>query len=175
VSTPENKDFHLDLRFTDRPNKLVQPIAIAVAILLIIGIVAVMTTDVAARILPMSDEYLQVLVPRAADGTEPLSLTALDHPTIENTLTVTGTITNRTDFPVSGLLAVVNAQDVNGTAQSVEVPITPAEIPSQGTGTFQASLTFAAQPGGYNLKFRVADGPFVPHRDDRAASFTLPK
>jgi hypothetical protein len=173
VSTPEKKDFHLDLTFTDRPNKLVLPIAIAVAAAGILLIAVTMFTNFAERILPMSDSYLQVLVPRAADGKEALSLVQLDYPTTENTLSVSGSVVNRTDFPITGLLAVVTAQDINNAVQTVEVPLTPAEIISQGTGSFQTTITLGAKPGGYSLRFRLADdGPFVPHRDDR--SLTAP-
>lgn len=173
MSTPEKKDFHLDLTFTDRPNKLVLPIAIAVASIGILLIAVTMFTNFAERILPMSDSYLQVLVPRAADGKEALSLVSLDYPTTDNTLNVSGSVVNRTEFPITGLMAVVTAQDVNNAVQTVEVPLTPPEIPSQGTGSFQTTITLGAKPGGYSLKFRLADdGPFVPHRDDR--SITAP-
>ena len=173
MSTPEKKDFHLDLTFTDRPNKLVLPIAIAVAAAGILLIAVTMFTNFAERILPMSDSYLQVPVPRAADGKEALSLVQLDYPTTENTLSVSGSVVNRTDFPITGLLAVVTAQDINNAVQTVEVPLTPAEIISQGTGSFQTTITLGAKPGGYSLRFRLADDcPFVPHRDDR--SLTAP-
>jgi hypothetical protein len=174
VSIPEKKDFHLDLTFTDRPNKLVLPIAIAVASIGIVLIVATMFTHFAERMLPMSDSYLQVLVPRAPDGKEALSLVALDYPTTDNTLSVSGSVVNRTDFPITGLMAVVTAQDVNNAVQTVEVPLTPSEIPSQGSGSFQTTITLGAKPGGYSLRFRLADdGPFVPHHDDRSITAPL--
>ena len=173
MSTPEKKDFHLVLTFTARPNKLKLPIAIAVASAGVLLIVVTMFTNIAARMLPMSDSYLQVLVPRAADGKEALSLVKLDYPTPDNTLGVSGPVVNPTDFPINGLMAVVTAQDINNAVQTVEVPLTPAEIPSQGERIFETTITLGAKPGGYSLKFRLADdGPFVPHRDDR--SLTAP-
>jgi hypothetical protein len=177
VSTPENSgndDLHLDLRFTDRPNALVLPLATAAAAVIILIIFASMTTNLAAWMLPMEDRYLQVLVPQAPDGQEALSLTMLDYPITGNTLSITGTVVNRTDFPITGLVAVVNATDVKYVSQTVEVPITPADLPAKGTGSFQATITLADQPGGYNLRFRLADGPLVPHHDDRGADLNVP-
>ena len=175
VSTPENKDFQLDLTFTGREHeKLIRGIATAAAAVIVIFIFATMTTNVAARVLPMSDEYLQALIPRAADGKQPLALKSLDQTILENTLSVTGSVMNRTDYPISGLLAVLTATDVKYGKKSIEVPLTPNEIPSQQTSSFEATLTLDAQPSIYSLEFRVPDGPVVPHLDDRAANLTLP-
>src|SRR5437016_4542245 len=98
MSTPEKDEFHLDLTFTGQNNKLFVPIAIAFAAVSIVFIIATMTTNVAATVLPMSDEYLQVLIPQAPDGKAPLSLQALENVIDGNTLSVTGTVMNRTDF-----------------------------------------------------------------------------
>ncbi len=171
VSTPEKNDFHLDTTFTDSKSKLVVPIAIAVAALGIIGIFATMTTDVAGHLLPMSDEYLQVLVPQASDGKEPLALKTLENSTMDKTLTVTGTVENRTEFPVSGIVAVLDAIDVGYAKQKIEVPLDPPEIPSKGAASFTASVTFPGQPAQFSLTFRIADGPVVAHHDDRSATY----
>lgn len=154
---------------------LIKRIAIIVAAGGVIFILATMTTSLAARLLPMSDQYLQVLVPQAPDGKEPLSLKTLDHNIDGTTLTVTGSVQNRTDFPVSGLLAVLTAQDVNYTRQTASVPLSPAQIPSGGTGNFQITMNLPNQPGQYSVEFQVPDGPMVPHRDDRASSYGVPQ
>jgi hypothetical protein len=171
VSSSDPKDFHVDMTFTGQDNRLIKPIAIAIAAVSIVFIIATMTTNVAASFLPMSDEYLQVLVPRAQDGKEPLALQTLDQTTTDNTLTVSGTILNRTEYPISGLVVVLEGQDVNYAKQRAEAPVTLPEIPSQQTAPFQVSATFGAQPSAYSVTFRIADGPAVPHRDDRAANF----
>lgn len=174
MSTPEKDDFHLDLTFTGQDRTLlIKRIAVVVAAAGIVLILATMTTGLAARLLPMSDQYLQVLVPQASDGKEPLALKTLDHNIDGTTLSVTGTILNRTDFPVSGLLAVLTAQDVKYNRQTTSVPITPADIPVGGTGTFQISIAMPDQPGQYSVEFRIPDGPVVPHHDDRAASYGI--
>jgi hypothetical protein len=154
---------------------LIKRVATIVAAAGIVFIVASMTTSLAAHLLPMSDQYLQVLVPQAADGKEPVSLKTLDNSTEGTTLKVNGTILNRTDFPISGLLAVLTAQDVRYNRQTTSVPTNPTEIPSGGTATFEFSLTLPDQPGQYSVEFRVPDGPVVPHHDDRASSYGIPE
>jgi len=172
VSTPLKDDFHLDMTFTGKDRTLlIKRVAAVVALTGIIFILATMATSLAARLLPMSDQYLQVLVPQASDGKEPLSLKTLDHTIDGNKLTVTGTVLNRSDFPVSGLLVELTAQDVRYNRQTISAPVMPAAIPAGGTGNFQVSLALPDEPGQYSVEFRVPDGPVVPHRDDRASSY----
>ncbi len=176
MSTPENEEFHLDLTFTGHDNqRLILGIATVVAAVAVIFILATMTTSVAARLLPMNDEYLQALIPRASDGKQPLALKSLDQTISDSTLTVIGSVMNRTDFPVSGLLAVLKATDIKYVSQRVEVPLNPNEVGSQQTATFQATVTLTAQPSIYSVEFRIPDGPLVSHIDDRAANLTVPE
>ena len=86
-------------------------IAAAFAVLAIAGIVLVMTTDVAARLLPMDPAYLDVLIPTVADGSMPLSLRTLNQKADDKTLTIDGTVMNRTEATIAGLLAVVQVKD----------------------------------------------------------------
>ena len=176
MSTPEKEDFRLDLTFTGKDHsKLVKPIGIVVAALGIIFILATMTTSVAARLLPMSDQYLQVLIPQAPDGKQPIALKTLDNTITDKTLNVTGTVQNRTYFPISGLLVVLTAQDMRYNKQSVSLPLSPADIPAGGTSSFQIGVTLPDQPGQYSIEFRIPDGPVVPHLDDRASSYGIPQ
>jgi hypothetical protein len=175
VSTPENDDFHVDLTFSGRKDRpWVRPVAIGVATVGIIFIIATMTTNVASYILPMSDDYLQILIPVAPDGKEALSLKKLEHEIMEKTIIVRGTVGNRTDYPISNLVAIVNMQDTTGRfPQILEVPVQPAELPPQGTADFTAMATLQEKPAGYFIKFQIDDGPFVPHKDDRAATYGI--
>ena len=167
MASPDKNDFQLDLTFTGKDRDYARPIGIVVAVLGIVFIIATMTTGLAARILPMSDEYLQVLVPRAADGKEPLALKSLEQTTTDYTLTVNGTVQNRTEFPVKNIVAVVDGWDAKYVYQKAEAALTPAEVPSQETATFQATLSFSGQPAGYKVTFRVVEGPVVSHKDER--------
>src|SRR5207237_4037357 len=112
--TPQQTDFHVDMTFTGRDSNYGRPVAIGVAIVVIIFIIATMTTNVAAKLLPMTDEYLQVMVPVAPDGGEPLSLTLLTHEINEKTISVTGSVMNRTTQTISSVIAVIEIQDTTG-------------------------------------------------------------
>src|SRR5262249_14860484 len=134
----------------------------------IIFIVATMTTSVAAKLLPMSDQYLQVMIPVAPDGGEPLSLTSLTHDIQDKTISVSGSVMNRTDQMMSGVVAVVDLQDTTGRfPQMQEIPLMPVDLPPKGEAMFMAMATLQEKPGGYIVKFRFADGPFIPHKDER--------
>src|SRR5215475_585379 len=124
VSTPDRNDFHIDMTFTGRDRKLARPIGIAVAAVSIIFILATMTTGVAARLLPMTDDYLQAMIPNAPDGGEALGLTMLSHDINEKTIVVNGSIRNRTKEPMSNIIAIVQMQDTTGRfPQNAEVPV----------------------------------------------------
>ncbi len=170
MSTPQNDDFKFDLTASDPRNGHARLTGAFVAVAGIAFIIATMTTGVSARILPMNEDYVQALVPRAPDGAEPLSLKALDHSITGNTITITGAAGNRTDFAISDVIAVIDLQEITGRfPQTIEAKVEPAEIQPQGISNFQASVTMQEKPAGYVIKFRLTDGPFLPHKDDRAA------
>jgi hypothetical protein len=169
VSTPEKEDFHIETTFTDRDAGYLRRVAIGVGIAGVLFVIATMTTNLASALLPMSDEYLQVMIPVPLDGGEPLSLTSLRHDIQDKTISVSGTILNRAEEPISDVIAVVELQDTTSRfPQRQEIPIVPAELPPQGTGEFTAIATLQEKPGGYIVKFRFADGPFLPHKDERS-------
>jgi hypothetical protein len=162
------------MTFTGRDRNLARPIGIAVAAVAIIFIFATMTTNVAARLLPMTDDYLQAMIPTATDGAEPLGLTMLSHDISEKTISVSGAITNRTKEPMSNILAVVQMQDTTGRfPQTAEIPVMPAVLQPDASGTFMTMATLQEKPGGYLVKFRFADGPFIPHKDERGPAISI--
>jgi len=170
---PQDDDFKIDLTFTGRDSNLRVGATIA-AVIGLIFVVATMTTNLAEGLLPMTDEYLQVMIPIAPDGGEPLSLKSLQHEIKDKTISVSGEIANRTDQPVSGILAVVQLNDTTGRfPQTQEIPIMPPDLPPQGSGAFMAMATLQEKPGGYLVKFRFLEGPFIPHKDERAPSITI--
>jgi hypothetical protein len=174
VSTPDRNEYRLDMPFTGRERKLARPIGIGVAIAGIIFIFATMTTNVAAHLLPMSDEYMAAMIPSALDGSEPLSLTMLSQDLKDKTISVTGQIQNRTNEQISNLMAVVTMQDTTGRfPQTTEVPLMPSPLLPQATATFMTMATLQEKPGGYTVKFRFKDGPFIPYKDERAAAVTI--
>jgi hypothetical protein len=165
------EDLKLETRFSN-PSASTRYIVAALAIAGILGIIVVTTTDVASALLPMDENYRNVLVPTMADGSLPLSLKTLQYkedPKARN-LTLEGTVMNRTDATISGLLAVVQVKDrFTLVAQTVEVPVDPAELDSQAIGRFQTVVTYGENSlGGFDLQFKLPnDGPFVPNMDER--------
>jgi hypothetical protein len=171
---PENEDFQIHLTFTGRDSTYPLWIAIGVAIGGIIFIVATMTTSVAAKMLPMTDDYLQAMVPVAPDGGEPLSLTALTHELNDKTISVNGSVMNRADREMSGLVAVIELLDTTGRfPQTHEIPVMPPDLQPMASGTFAVTATLQENPGGYIVKFRFEDGPFIPHKDERGPAITI--
>ena len=168
MSSPENQDFHVDLSFSAKDTHKTYLIAGITAGAAILFIVLTMITSLATHLLPMEDEYLQVLVPIAADGAEPLGLKSLEHEINENSIVVRGTVQNRTDFDVEAVMAVIEMQDTTGRfAQTVEIPLDPPDLKAQQAGAFMAGAILQQKPAGYVIKFRLADGPFLPHKDER--------
>jgi hypothetical protein len=164
-----DKDLQFETRFSSSGGW--GPLAAAIAGgVIIIGIIIVSTTDVASRLLPMEERYLDVLVPFAADGSEGLSLLTLTQKSDKTSLLVEGSVMNRTESPISGLSAVIEFKDkFTLPAQTVNAAIEPPTLDPGATGTFQASATAGEHGlGGYSLQFRLTpDGPFVPHKDER--------
>ena len=172
--SPENDGPHLDLTFSIQERSYARPIGIGTAAALIVLIILTMTTTLASKILPMSDEYLLVMIPPAPDGAEPLALNSLRHEIDGKTISVSGSVMNRTAVSISNVLAVVEMQDTTGRfPQTQEVPVQPEELAPQAVGTFMAMATLEENPGGYIVKFRFADGPFIPHKDERAPEVTI--
>ncbi len=165
----DDPELKLDIRFSSSRGAFPY-IAAAFAVMAIAAIVLIMTTDVAARLLPMDPSYQDVLVPTLADGSPPLSLQTLSQKADDKMLEIEGTVMNRTESSIAGLLAVVQVNDRYTLAGPVvEVPVEPAELASQATGRFHTVITLGENGlGGYLLQFKLPnDGPFVPHEDDR--------
>jgi hypothetical protein len=170
-----NDDFHVDLTFSGQDKSHTRAIAMGVAATLILFIILTMTTSVASKILPMSDEYLLVMVPPAPDGGEALSLKSLKHEIDEKMISVSGSVMNRTQQTMSDVVAVVEMQETTGRfPQTQEIPIQPKDLAPQSVGTFMAMATLQENVAGYIVKFRFADGgPFIPHKDEREPTLTI--
>jgi hypothetical protein len=170
----QNDDLHLDLTFTSCQKSYARPVGIGVAATLILFIILTMTTSVASSVLPMRDEYLLVMIPPAPDGAEPLALKSLKYDAGDTSISVSGSIMNRASQPMSNVLAVVEMQDTTGRfPQTAEVPVQPKDLLPQAEGAFEAMATLQGKPGAFVVKFRFADGPFIPHRDERAPEITI--
>ena len=119
--------------------------------------------------LPYS-EYFAVRAPTAADGSEALSLQTLKTTSDDKMVSIEGALTNRTDSPISGLVAVIAVTDkFTLPVQTVNAPIDPIDLGPKATGMFRTTVTLGENGlGGYTINFRLPnDGPFVPHKDER--------
>src|SRR5207247_8858534 len=95
------------------------------------------------------------MIPAAADGAEPLALTSLMHEIDGKTISVRGSILNRTAQSMSDVLAVVEMQDTTGRfPQTQEVTIQPMELAPQEVGYFAAMATLQVNPAAYIVTFR---------------------
>ncbi len=137
--------------------------------LAIVAITVFSVTDLAAILLPMDDRYLEVLIPRTEDGSEPLVLNELNHVLLENTLSVTGRVTNHSSNPVENVVAVITARDTTGRfPATLEIPVDPETLEPEEFGTFAMSVTLRQKPDHYTVRFKLDNGPFVPHRDEHS-------
>jgi hypothetical protein len=168
-------DLKLDISFS-KARGAFPVVAAAFAIVVIIGIVAVMTTDVAERILPMEEQYLYSVVPTMPDGSAPLALKTLANETDNKTfILVQGDVLNRSDQVLKGLLAVIQVNDrFTLPFQTVNVPVEPAELAGNGVGKFRAMVKLGENGlSGYVIQFKLGeDGPFIPHKSDRPIQIT---
>jgi len=137
--------------------------------LAVLAVIVMLATGVGLEYLPFG-QFFAVRAPMAADGSPALSLTTLHHKDDDKSLSIDGVVMNRTDSTISGLIAVITVTDrFTLPAETVNIPVDPAELAANGTGTFQTTVTLGENGlGGYTVQFRLPnDGPFVPHKDDR--------
>jgi hypothetical protein len=112
-----------------------------------------------------------VHAPAAADGSEALSLATLTHEEglDHKTLSVEGTVMNRTEKSISGLEAEIVVNDkYTLPVQTLKVPVEPAELAAKATASFHANFVLGETGlGSYSVQFRLPkDGPYVPHKDE---------
>ena len=173
-ATEESKDtgFLLDVPGSKPKFDYLRIGAGAIAGLVIVGIVLFSFTDLSSVVLPMDDRYLDVLIPTTADGAEPFTLNELNHDLSEKTLSVTGWMTNRSEVEVENVIAVITARDTTGRfPATLEIQVDPGLIPPDGTGTFSMTVTLREKPHNYSIRFKLENGPFVPHKDERWLQF----
>jgi hypothetical protein len=139
-----------------------------------LGIIAVVLafmylTGIGRDRLPYS-EYFVVRAPTAADGSEALSLQTLKAMDDAKMVSIEGTVVNRTDAPISGLIAVIAVTDkFTLPVETVNAPVDPVELGPKATGMFHVTVALGENGlGGFSINFRLPDdGPFVPHKDER--------
>lgn len=140
----------------------------------ILGIIVFSFTDLSRRILPMEDRYLNVLIPHSAEGTKPFALVELQDEMEGNRISVSGRMRNDSLQTVENVVAVITARETTGRfPETVEVPVQPAVLEPDHEGTFSVSVTLRQRPDNYSIRFRLENGPFVPHSDERTYSLEI--
>ncbi|PYV45246.1 MAG: hypothetical protein DMG06_03200 [Acidobacteria bacterium] len=125
-------------------------------------------TDAGERWLPYSMDTAQVLVPEAPDGQEPIELLDLTNTISENRINIQGKIRNRTNQPIEDLLATVTVSFVS-TVNTVakDVALVPNKIEPGFEALFQCEQPIEDKPAGFTVKFKLANGGIVRHKDSR--------
>jgi hypothetical protein len=162
------EDFKLENRFSS--SRGIFPYVVGALGVGVVVVLFMIITGIGRNRLPYSDYFFAVRAPEAADGSEALSLQSLTYKDNGKTVEIAGSIMNRTENPISGLLAVLAVTDkYTLPVETVSVPVEPSKLDPMGMGTFQTTVTLAEHGfGGYSLQFKLPDnGPFVPHKDER--------
>ena len=161
--------FHVEL--VDRPfpfKKVWFWGAVLVSVFGVWFIYEVTFTDVSKNWLPYTEERAQLLVPEAPDGKEPVELLELTHTLSENEINIQGKLKNRTQQPIEDLLATITLEFV-GTLSVVDkdVAVEPARIGPGFEALFRISEPLTGKLSGYSVKFKLANGAIVRHKDSR--------
>ncbi len=166
---PDDPDFDLGV---PRSEPRFDYLRMAAGVIVGLGILAIglfSFTDLSVVLVPMDDAYLDVLRPSAGDDSGyPFVLNDLGNTLEGNTLTVTGVMTNNSTEIVENILAVIEVEETTGRfPATLEIPVDPEAIEPGETGAFSMSVTLRQRPNSYKVQFKLLNGPFVPHRDER--------
>jgi hypothetical protein len=169
------EDFKLENRFSS--SRGLFPYVLAALGAVVVVVLFMIVTGIGRDRLPYSDYFFAVRAPEAADGSEALSLMEAKFMEDGKTVVITGSVGNRTEKPISGLIAVIAVTDkYTLPVQTVNVPIDPAELAPKAMGMFQTTVPLAEHGfGGFTIQFRLPEpGPFVPHKDERPLDIPQP-
>lgn len=165
----DQRDFKLETTFTDRNNT--RWLATALAAVLLTGIALTIWTSLPEALLPMTDESMRALVPQGVDGAEPLALKTVNQELQDGVLSVAGVVENRSNMDIETLLVVIEATGISGRpAKPVEAPVETLPLMAHRTSNFQVTAMMDERPGTFKVRFRIPDGPFVPHKDERSTA-----
>jgi hypothetical protein len=84
-------------------------------------------------------------------------------------------VANRTGAEIKNVMTVIEALGPGGRLiKEVETAITPPDLGPGSTATFETVVELDEIPVSFKVKFRILDGPTLPHKDDRPPA-PLPK
>ena len=136
------------------------------AFLFLVGSV-ISTSGVMDAWLPWTQEYAQRRVPLVPDGGEPIALLEFNQERGDDTITVTGRVLNRTEGNLEDLIATLTLITSLELPLEEDVPLTPQSLEAGSEGSFEWVKPLSGAAGGIKLKFKLASGAVIRHRDNR--------
>ena len=165
-SEREPEGFRVEMVGPSRKRTWILAGVVAAAVLFLIGSV-ISSSGVMDAWLPWTQEYAQRRVPPVPDGGEPIALLEFNQERSEDTITVTGRVLNRTEGQLEDLIATLTLITSLELPLEEEVPLTPQSLEAGSEGTFEWVKPLSGAAGGIKLKFKLANGAVIQHRDSR--------
>ena len=142
--------------------------------LLLVAIIVFSVTDLSEGFLPMDDRYLEILIPETEEGVRPLALDEIGNMLEDNRISVSGRVTNESLESVENVVAVITASETTGRfPETIEVPVQPSVLEPGETGDFSVAVPLRQKPDSSTVRFKLENGPFVPHSDARGPSINF--
>ena len=160
------EDFRVEMVGPSRKRAWILASVVIAAVLFLVGSV-ISSSGVMNAWLPWTQEYAQRNVPPVPDGSEPLALLEFSQDRDEETITVTGRVMNRTEGRLEDLIATLTLITSLELPVEEDVPVTPESLEGGSEGTFEWVKPLTGEAGGVKLKFKLANGAIIQHRDSR--------
>jgi hypothetical protein len=165
-SEGEPEGFRVEMVGPSRKRTWILAGVVITAVLFLVGSV-ISSSGVMDAWLPWTQEYAQRMVPPVPDGGKPIALLEFNQERGEDTITVTGRILNRTEGTLEDLIATLTLITSLELPLEEDVPLTPQSLEAGSEGTFEWTHPLKGEAGGIKLKFKLASGAVIQHRDSR--------
>lgn len=165
-SEREPEGFRVEMVGPSRKRTWILAGVVIAAVLFLVGSV-ISSSGVMDAWLPWTQEYAQRRVPPVPEGGEPIALLEFNQERGEDTITVTGRILNRTEGRLEDLIATLTLITSLELPLEEDVPLTPPSLEAGSEGTFEWVKPLSGEAGGIKLRFKLANGAVIRHRDSR--------
>ena len=158
--------FRVEMVAPSRKRTWILASVVITAVLFLVGSV-ISSSGVMDAWLPWTQEYAQRRVPTVPEGGEPIALLEFNQERDVDTITVTGRVLNRTEGTLEDLVATLTLITSLELPIEEDVPLTPEVLEAGLEGTFEWVKPLTGEAGGIKLKFKLANGAIIQHRDSR--------
>lgn len=165
-SEGEQEGFRVEMVGPSRKRTWILAGVVIAAVLFLVGSV-ISSSGVMDAWLPWTQEYAQRRVPTVPEGGEPIALLEFNQERDVDTITVTGRVLNRTEGKLEDLIATLTLITSLELPLEEDVPLTPQSLEAGSEGTFEWVKPLSGAAGGIKLKFKLANGAVIQHRDSR--------